>query len=74
MTYAQRGEAIMKRAGLECTLRRTPNALADRGCGYSLRIRPRDALAAGLLLRENSVSFGKVFSVKTDGAAEELEV
>ena len=74
VTYAQRGEAILKRAGLECTLRRTPKALADRGCGYSLRIRPRDALAAVMLLRENSVSFGKVFAVKADGKAEELEV
>jgi len=74
VTYAQRGEALMKQAGVECILRRTPKALADRGCGYSLRIRPRDALAAVMLLRENSVSFGKVFSVRADGKAEEMAV
>ena len=74
VTYAQRGEVLMKRAGVDCTLRRTPKALADRGCGYSLRIRARDALAAVSLLRENSVSFGKVFSVRADGKAEEMAV
>ena len=72
VTYAQRGEMLMKRAGVGCTLRRTPKALADRGCGYSLRLRAGDAQRAVSLLREHSVAFGKVFAVTASGEGEEL--
>ena len=74
VTFAQRGEALMKRAGITCTLRRTPRDLADRGCGYSLRIRDTDAPVAVELLREHSVSFGKLYAIDADGRAEERQL
>ncbi len=73
ITFAQRGERTLQRVGIGCTLRRTPRALAGRGCGYCLHIRGRDALAAVELLRGKDIAFGKVYAA-TDGGMEEREL
>ena len=71
VTYAQRGERLLQRKGINCALRRTPRELSQRGCGYCLAIRGRDAMAAVELLRENEVPFGKVYARTAGGAMEE---
>ncbi len=62
ITFAQRGERILKKAGIGCTMQRTPRALAERGCGYCLALRPGDALAAVELLRDRELHFGKIYA------------
>ena len=74
VTFAQRGERILRRTGLECTLMRTPKELSQRGCGYCLRIRPGDGPEAIELLKLNEVYFSKVYAVQQDGSAEEVEI
>lgn len=74
VTYAQRGERILNREGIRCTLRRTPKQLQTRGCGYSLRVWMADVTSAVELLRENGVSISRVFEEKPDGSMEELEL
>lgn len=74
VTFAQRGEAVLKRVGIGCQLQRTPKILAERGCGYCLRIRDRDALAAVTILRERGVDYGKIYAIHEDGRAEERVV
>ena len=69
ITYAQKAERLLKRAGLTCSLPRTPRELSERGCGYCLRLPKRDTHAAVELLRENQQMYGKVYSV-TDGRPE----
>ena len=71
VTYAQRGERLLNRLGLDCLLRRTPRELSQRGCGYCLAIRGRDAMAAVEVLREQEVPFGKVYARTVGGAMEE---
>lgn len=73
VTPAQRGEELLKRAGLDCGLRRTPRWMEEQGCGYSLRLRCRDAAGAVALLRQNNVSFRKVYRLLEEGR-EELEL
>ncbi len=73
VTFAQRGERVLQRMGIDCQIQRTPRALANRGCGYCLRIRSRDALAAVELLRGRGIDFGKVYAVN-DGKMEEREL
>ena len=71
VTYAQRGERLLQRMGLDCTLRRTPRELSQRGCGYCLALRGRDVVAAVGLLREQEVPFGKVYARTAAGTMEE---
>jgi len=69
ITFAQKAERLLKRAGLTCNLQRTPQELSERGCGYCLRLLKGDTHAAVALLRENQQMYGKVYAV-TDGRPE----
>lgn len=71
VTFAQRGEGVLRRLGMDCALRRTPRELSNRGCGYCLYLRGRDALAAVELLREREIPFGKVYALGRNGKMEE---
>ena len=71
VTFAQKGERQLKKAGITCTMQRTPKELSERGCGYCLRIPGRNAMEAVEILREKQVSFGKVYAITEDGRPEE---
>jgi hypothetical protein len=72
VTLAQRGERILRRGGLDCTLQRTPRLMEERGCGYCLRLRPRDGIQAVELLRRDNATFSRVYALRDDGGMEEL--
>ena len=72
VTYAQIGERLLKRGGIECFVRRTPKALTNRQCGYCLQLRPWDIDNALALLRSGQVQFGKVYALEYDGKFEEM--
>lgn len=74
VTPAQRAEGVLKRAGVECTLQRTPKWMEERGCGYSIRLSCRDIMEASLLLRDAGISFRKVYSLGDNGSPEELRL
>ena len=74
VTPAQRAEVILKRAGVECTLQRTPKWMEERGCGYCVRLSCRDIMEATLLLRDAGISFRKVYSLGDNGSPEELRL
>ncbi|MBO5953146.1 MAG: DUF3343 domain-containing protein [Oscillospiraceae bacterium] len=67
VTFAQRGESVLRRAGINCSLQRTPRWMEEQGCGYCLRIQQRDAAAAVELFRQRQVAFRKVYR-QSDGA------
>ena len=72
VTPAQRGEGLLRRAGLDCSIQRTPRWMEEQGCGYSLRIRCQDVMPALEILRANDVSFRKVYLKRENGKMEEL--
>ena len=71
VTYAQRGERVLRQAGITCQLQRTPRWMEERGCGYSLRLRCRDLQQALELLRRQGIAFQKVYQLTEDGGVEE---
>lgn len=71
ITLAQRGERILKNAGIGCILRRTPRWMEERGCGYSLRLRDGDVRRCLELLSQNGVVYSKVYA-QSDQGVEEL--
>lgn len=74
VTFAQRAEGVLQRMGYFCTVRRTPKWMEEQGCGYSLRLRQEDIMAAALLLRENGISYRKVYEMTGEGQLEELRL
>lgn len=74
VTYAQRGEAVLKRASIKCTLRRTPAGLSERGCSYCLQIRIGEVPRAVKLLEAAEVSYSAVYRLDPEGKAEVMEI
>ena len=71
VTPAQKGEKILRRTGVNCTIQRTPRWMEEQGCGYSLRLHHGDAVRGCTILREKGVAFRKVYLLE-DGRFEEL--
>jgi hypothetical protein len=74
VTPAQRGESILRRAGIDCALSRTPRQMEEQGCGYSLRLRPVDGARAAAILRQQQVSFRKAYLWAENNLLEEMLV
>ncbi|MBQ3492124.1 MAG: DUF3343 domain-containing protein [Oscillospiraceae bacterium] len=74
VTPAQRAEDMLRRAGVECTIQRTPKWMEEKGCGYSLQMACEDMMAATMLLRQAGISYRKVYSLRENGTPEELRL
>ena len=74
VTFAQRGEQALNKAGIRCTLQRTPRWMESQGCGYSLRIWTADVKASVELLRDEGVAMRKVYVQGDNGVLEEVAV
>ena len=72
VTPAQRAETILKRAGIWCSLRRTPRQMEELGCGYCLLLPDTQVESATKLLQAKGVSFRKVYMQQENGNLEEL--
>ena len=74
VTPAQRGEGLLRRAGVSCTMGRTPRRMEQQGCGYSLHLRCADIPKAVEMLRKNQIPFRKVYLQRQSGDLEELSL
>ena len=72
VTFAQRGEKLLQKSGIRCTLLRTPRWMEEQGCGYSLRLWTEDVREGVKRLREGGVQMRKVYRQLTDGTLEEV--
>ena len=69
VTHAQRGDRVLREAGLRCVLARTPRWMEERGCGYCLRLHNEWRAAAAALDRAG-VEYRKIYRQTADGAEE----
>lgn len=74
VTFAQRGERLLTRQGIRCTLQRTPRWMEEQGCGYCLRLWTKDVAPAAELLRSEKVPMKRVYVQVADGLLEEVAV
>lgn len=74
VTPAQRAEEVLRRAGVDCTLQRTPKWMEEKGCGYSVRLQREDIMAAAVLLRQAGIGFRKAYALADSGTPEELRL
>lgn len=74
VTFAQRGEEILRRGGISSVLQRTPQWMEEQGCGYCLRLRTDDVQTGAALLRGSRIPFRKIYLQQPEGNVEELAV
>ena len=74
ITYAQKGESVLRGAGIRCTLQRTPRWMEEQGCGYCLRLRMDQVNNALELLRQRQVPYRKVYLRMENGDLEEVRL
>lgn len=74
VTLAQRGEGVLRRGGIRCSLQRTPRWMEEQGCGYCLRLRVEEINSSVALLRSNQILFRKVYIQRPEGDVEEVAV
>ena len=73
VTPAQRGENALRKAGISCSLRRTPKVLAEQGCGYSLWVSADRLMAATEHLHRKGIAYRKTYCLR-NGDPEEVLV
>ena len=61
VTYAQRMQRILARAGVRSRIFRAPRDLTDRGCAYAVQIAEGDLTAALTALRGASMDPAEIF-------------
>lgn len=62
ITAAQRGERILRKAGLDCHLRRTPKWMEEQGCGYSLQVATEYLHKSKAILDRNQVPYKRIYT------------
>ena len=72
ITFAQRGQNVLRSAGVPVQLQRTPRWMEEKGCGYSLRVRRAQFRTAQEILLQSGASFQKVYTQMPDGNWEEV--
>ena len=70
VTFAQRAQAKLRKAGIDSSIQRTPAGLSDRGCSYCLRLRQWDIKHVIDLLQE--LPYSKMF-YQNDGVWEQWQ-
>ena len=74
VTPAQRGESVLRQAGIGCTVQRTPRILAEQGCGYSLRLNGMQLPRALEILRQKGIAYRKAYRIADGVTPEEIPV
>lgn len=55
VTYAQRMQRALGRAGIACRIYRAPRELSAQGCAYAVQIRARDLAQALTVIHRESL-------------------
>ena len=74
ITFAQRGESILRKAGMDSTLQRTPRWMEAQGCGYCLKLNEWDINQAAALLQQKQIPFRKIYLRQENGETKEVRL
>lgn len=61
VTYAQRMQKVLDRAGIRCQIFRAPRDLSELGCAYAVRVAVSDFSSALIALRRESLEPVQIF-------------
>lgn len=70
LTYAQRAERLLERAGIYSSVKKAPQNASSEGCAYGVMVRSKNLSEAQRVLMQNSITVQKVIEYnERDGAA-----
>ena len=72
LTYAQRTEAALRRAGISAHILRAPKAVDSEGCSHMVRVSERDLSPALVVLARGKLSPKRIFILASDGSYKEV--
>ena len=70
ITYAQRMQRALSRAGIRCRIFRAPRDLTSSGCAYAVELAPPDLSAALLILRREHLDPVQIYLPQPGGTQE----
>ena len=74
LTYAQRTERILERAGVTAVVTRAPQTITIEGCGYCVKVPGRHFANALIALKDTDLHPKKVFGIYENGGFVEVDV
>lgn len=74
VTFGQKGESVLRSAGISCALRKTPKIISSRGCGYCLHVRSAVGPDAVRILQTKQIGYTGIYLLRSNGDMEELHV
>ena len=72
LTYAQRANYALERAGITAPVSRAPQGLGANGCGHCLTVDERRLRAALAVLSRAWIPHGKLYRVEAGGSYTEV--
>lgn len=72
LTYAQRTERILARAGITAHIMRAPKSIDSEGCSHGVKVAERNLSAALVALARAELSPKRVFIFYGDGSYREV--
>ena len=64
ITYAQNGNRILTKNGINSYLIRKPSALSGNSCGYALKVNCSDVDRAKTAMANSGINYSKIYSCK----------
>lgn len=74
LTYAQRTEHVLSRAGITAHIMRAPKSIDSEGCSHGVKVAERNLPAALTLLARAGLSPKRVFVFYGDGSYREVQL
>ena len=74
ITYAQRSQKLLERAGIAANISKAPHGVTPEGCSYGVRVSRGKVARAMTILRTAGIKTGKVFLLGAGGEAREVEL
>lgn len=72
LTYAQRSQKLLERAGISANIIKSPSSLSTRGCGYSVSVGYVRGSRAAEILKKSNLLQGKIYLQEAIGSYKEV--
>ena len=72
LTYAQRTQTALERAGIMAHILRSPKIIDSEGCSHSVKVAERNLAPALVALAKAGLSPKRVFIMASDGSYKEV--
>lgn len=74
LTYAQKTEAVLERAGITAHIMRSPRIISGTGCSHAVKVSERRLADALTVLKRVDMAPERVYIMSADGSYKEVSL